>query len=525
MRIATAADVRALDLEAITELGIPGAVLMEVAGRGATDALFDALRAQGLAEKGVRVGVLCGAGNNGGDGYVIARLAASRGADVRVYQCAPRSKEAAPGDDGALNLAILRRVGGVPVLDCTTEARLDEHRASLQSEEVLVDALLGTGATRAPAGAIARAIAFANTNALARLRLAVDLPSGLHADTGGPLGEVFRTDVTVTFAVPKVGLVSWPGVERTGRLVVVDIGIPPALTTRRLGWRLLDDEEVRARLPLRPLGGHKGTFGHVLVVAGAPGTTGAALLAARGAARAGAGLVTIAAPAASRAALEARVLEEMTAALPEAGQPDFAEVLSALCARKHALVIGPGAGQGPTTAATIAHALDATELPVVLDADALGVVAADRALRDRVVAAGARVALTPHPGEAAKLLGVPHAEVQSDRVAAARRIASEWQCAVALKGARTVLAGRGDVLAINPTGNVGLASGGTGDVLAGAVGALCGQGLEPFDALAVGAYLHGRAADLRVATRGVPVGLRASEVADALPDALATLRR
>lgn len=513
MLIATAAEMRALDLEAITDLGIPGAVLMEAAGRGAADAIAAALAGR---VRGVRVGILCGAGNNGGDGYVIARHLSGRGADVRVYQCAPRSREPAPGDDGALNLSILKRLGGVPVLDCTSEGKLDEHRATLAAEDVLVDALLGTGATRNVSGVIARAIALANQSA-PRLRVAVDLPTGLDADTGAVLGEAFAADLTTTFGVPKLGLVGWPGCERAGRLVTIDIGIPPQVVERRLRARFLDARDVAALVPPRPLGGHKGTFGHVLVIAGGPGRTGAALLAARGAQRAGAGLVTIAAPPESRASLEPRVLEAMTAALP-----DDAAGMSALVEDKRAVVYGPGAGLGATTSRILQHLVGSTPLPLVLDADAITTIASDQACREAVVSAHGRVALTPHPGEAARLLGTGTAEVQHDRVGSALRLARELGAAVALKGARTVIADPDGQLAINSTGNPALATGGTGDVLGGVTGALLARGLRPFDALCVAAYVHGAAADA-LARAGNPQGLLAGEVADAIPASFVTL--
>jgi NAD(P)H-hydrate epimerase len=508
--VATAADIRALDLEAITELGIPGAVLMEAAGRGAAEHIAGALEERRIALRDLRVGILCGAGNNGGDGYVIARYLSCRGALVRVYQCAPRSKEPAPGDDAAQNLAILRRLGGVPVIECTSEARLEEHRAELASEEVLVDALLGTGTTRNVSGAIARAIAIANTSQRARLRVAIDLPSGLHADSGAILGEAFGTDLTITFGAPKLGLVSWPGCERTGRLVTVDIGIPPQLVARKLAVRLLEAADVAPLIPARPAGAHKGTFGHVLVIAGEPGKTGAALLAARAAQRAGAGLVTIAASPGVRGAVEARVLECMTDEL--AGPAD----LTRLAERKTALVVGPGLGISPEAEALLLAALELT-LPVVIDADGLSVLATSAACRSALLAAGVRAALTPHPAEAARLLGCTTAEVQHDRAAAARRLAAELGAPVALKGARTMIAHPDGSLAINPTGGPALATGGTGDVLAGAVAALCGQGLTSFDALCLATYVHGATADSLIATRGVDRGILAGEVADALP--------
>src|SRR5213080_4916353 len=471
---------RALDRWTI-EHGTPGPVLMERAGGGAARVL----RARLGRPRGPVV-VVCGRGNNGGDGFVVARHLRRARIPVEVWLAA--NPEDVRGDAAGM-LAAWRRGR---------------------------NALLGTGLNAPVSGLAAAVIEAVNrwAESSGRPVLAIDIASGLAADSGRPLGVAIRATVTATFGCAKIGQVVYPGIDYTGILDVVDIGIPPAaLAAVHPRTSLLERGEVGRLLPPRPRDAHKGTFGHVLVIAGSRGKTGAALLAAEGAARAGAGLTTLAVPAALQPAFEGRVREVMTAALPDPGE------IGSMLAGRAAVVCGPGLGVTDETRAVVAEVVRRTPAPLVLDADGLNIVAGTGLLRER---AGPTV-VTPHPGEMARLLGCETAEVQADRLAAARRVARGEGVVVVLKGARTVIAAPDGEAAISPAGNPGMASGGTGDVLAGIVGGLLGQGLAPFDAAILGVLAHGAAGD-RVAARQGEVGLLAGDLLAELPPTLAELQ-
>jgi NAD(P)H-hydrate epimerase len=502
--VVTAAEMRALDEETIQQIGVPGAVLMESAGRG----VVDAIRGLFPTLLGLRVAVVAGAGNNGGDGFVVARHLRNHGAEVSIILCA--APEKVTGDARVHFDAALR--SGVPLLDGTAQG-FAGSTLLLDGAQVIVDALLGTGVSRPVEGHLADVIA--RVNAAAGLRVAVDLPSGLDADRGHPLGTCVRADHTVTFAFPKLGLVTAPGFTYTGRLHVVDIGIAKirAAAVRRL---LLDEICIAPLQQPRPPTGHKGTFGHALIVAGSHGHTGAALLAGEACARAGAGLVTIASPDGAQAALAARVVEVMTAAVgPEPLDGDAAwQKLAPLTEGKRALGFGPGVPRDDGTARLLDRVLAHWRGPLVIDADGLNLLSRDLAPLDTT---SAQVVLTPHPAEMARLAGIATDEVQADRVGVAERFAAQHRCVVVLKGARTVVASEGRT-AINPTGNPGMGSGGTGDVLTGVICALLAQGMAPFAAACAGVFLHGRAGDLARDEIG-EAGLLASDLVEALPRA------
>ena len=495
--LVTAAEMRAMDRETIDGLGIPAALLMEHAGRAVAAAV------QARARPHAHVVVVCGSGNNGGDGFACARWLRERGFDARVVLAKGRPK---PGGEAALHLGIYERMGG-PV----------GETLDLGGADVIVDALLGTGLASPVGGALADAIAAVNR--AGALRLAVDLPSGLDADTGAVLGVAVAADVTVTLACAKVGLVSHPGCERAGELVVADIGIPARLAAGARAL-LFEEADAAALVPHRTLGGHKGTFGHVVVAAGSAGKVGAALLATSGALRAGAGLVTLATPPAAAAAVLGRIPEAMHAVFdPEAADADAA--LAQLLDGKRALAWGPGMPTSDAAGRTLRRLAVSVELPLVLDADGLNHLG--REVASLKAARGPRI-LTPHPGEAARLLGKDTAAVQADRVAAARTLAATSGAVVVLKGARTVVAAPDGVATINPTGNPGMGTGGTGDVLSGVLGALLAQGLAPLDAARLGVYLHGLAGDRAARSHG-PIGLVAGDVAAELPAAFASLSK
>jgi NAD(P)H-hydrate epimerase len=493
---------QAIDRAAIDGLGIPGRSLMASAG----DAV--AREALSLLGPGGRVHVLCGAGNNGGDGYVAARLLRGRGAAVRVEALVPA--ERLTGDAAAERADA--EAAGVPVADATGSP----GPISAGPGDVVVDALLGTGLSRAPVGRFAEAIAaIAAARAAGARVLSVDVPSGLSADTGRPLGPCVEADRTVTFAFLKRGLVMFPGAALAGVVVVADIGIPAAAAGRvPIEAELLDEASARTLVPARGAEAHKGDAGRVLVVAGSPGKAGAAHLAVLGALRGGAGLVTLASrPEVLPQALAGRP-EAMSVALPSAGPLAAADLdaLRGAAEGMDALVIGPGIPRGPGTGALVRALLAAARVPAVLDADALNALAE---APEGPAGLGAPIILTPHPGEMARLCGITGAAVQADRVGLARARAEAWGAVVTLKGARTVVAAPGRATAIIPTGNPGMATGGTGDVLAGLTGALLGSGLAPREAAAAAAWVHGRAGDLAARRQGER-GLLAGDLADAI---------
>jgi NAD(P)H-hydrate epimerase len=508
MILVTADEMREMDRRTIEEVGIPGRVLMEKAGSGATR--FLCRRFPDLAR--MNVGVAAGRGNNGGDGSVIARYLANRGIAVTVYLLADRSQVAG---DAAANLDLLGPLG-VPVVEIQDEKSFAELRTAMRSKDLWVDAILGTGLNSDVRGIYRRVIDFINS--LRKPVFAVDVPSGLHSDTGQLCGTCLRASATATFGFAKTGQQLYPGVAVTGDLEVVDIGIPRAVVEEvRPRQHLLTREHVQRCLPARPDDSHKGQTGHLLVVAGSPGKTGAAAMTATSALRAGAGLVTVAVAQSLNSILEILLLEAMTEPLPEEGngilgESCFDRILQ-LLSGKRCLAIGPGLGQRPATGKLILRLIADCGVPMVIDADGLNHLSADT---DVLRKATSPVILTPHPGEMARLTGKTSTEVQSDRIRAAREFAQGFGVHVVLKGARTAVAHPDGGVFINPTGNAGMASGGMGDVLTGLIAGFLAQGLSAEAAAQSGVYLHGAAADTLAEAMG-PIGYLASEVMDAIP--------
>jgi NAD(P)H-hydrate epimerase len=457
------------------------------------------------------VAIVCGKGGNGGDGFVAARWLKRRGARPSVWLTAPAAEI---GGDAGRKLGDLVRAGIRPRLVAADVA----VAADLAAADVVVDALLGTGSHGAPAGLVARMIQL--INACGRPVVALDIPSGLPADGEAPAGPVVRAALTVTFAGLKRGLVTGPGLDVAGRVRVVDIGVPAAEVARGVTSFLLEAADVARLLPPRPRAAHKGTYGHLLIVAGSLGKTGAAALAARAAMRSGAGLVTVATAASQQPVLASLLLEAMTEPLAETAARSVGlkamEAIVDLAARRDAVALGPGLGLDGETQALARELVRELAAPMVVDADALTAIAGHL---DALAAARGPRCLTPHPGEMARLLDVAVADVERDRIGAARRLAMAQRAHVALKGAGSVIATPAGDTYVNPTGNPGMASGGTGDVLTGMVGAFLARGLAPDDALRAAVYLHGRAGDL-AATRVGQEALVASDVIAELPQAI-----
>lgn len=480
-----AADVRAIDQAAIHEFGIPGIDLMERAGAAA----FAALRQRWPEAR--TLSAVCGGGNNGGDGYVVARLAHEQGFDVRVF---PLSPPASLKGDARLALERFRDAGG---------AALDFIPEDFEATEILVDALFGTGLDREVTGAAAEVIRAVNRyrdrgrthRPDRRAVVALDIASGLHADSGACLGAAIRADLTVTFVALKRGLFTGDGPEQSGEVILDDLGIPPrARQGAKPSARLWTAPEPA--LTRRTRSAHKGLYGHVLVVGGDHGYSGAARLAGEAAARVGAGLVSVATRPEHAPVLNLTRPELMCRGVEHPFD------LEPLLEQASVVAIGPGLGRSDWTRAFWAQVID-TDLPLVVDADALNLLAETPIRRGNWV-------LTPHPGEAARLLGVTNAAIQRDRFAAVEALQSRYGGVAVLKGAGTLVQAEGDRPTVCTAGNPGMASGGMGDVLTGVIAGLISQKLELPDAARLGVWLHAAAGDR--AARDGERGLLASDL-------------
>ena len=494
MRVLNTQQMREADRRTIEDVGIPSIVLMENAGRQAVAAMEAAF--EGLPNS--RVGVLCGRGNNGGDGFVVARTLIQRGIETMVFVLGSVSEVRG---DARTNLEVLGRIG-LTVVEITSAQEWELHFSEISECDLLVDALLGTGFHGHLTGILETVVA--DVNDLAVPVVAIDLPTGLSADTHEVGSDAIVAAMTITLAAPKIPLVLPPADTHAGDLVIADIGIPLPLLDEVDGpyIELLTRERMRELVSVRTPEAHKGDFGHVLIVAGSMGRTGAAHLAALGALRSGAGLVTVATPRACVPIVASMGPEYMTLALEETpeGAVDFAALDRVLDFKCDVMAVGPGLGSGPSTAAFVQGLVERSGVPLVLDADALNAFAGDP---DRLVARdGLEVVITPHPGEMARLLDRTVDLVQKDRLGAAREFAASHRVHVVLKGHRTIIAGPEDRAFINLTGNPGMATGGTGDVLTGMIAAFLAQLLDPEAACKVGVYLHGSAGDLAEAEEG-----------------------
>lgn len=516
MRILTAEAMREVDRAAIEDLGIPSLVLMENAAIGVVEALGKA-----FGEEAESVAIFCGPGNNGGDGLAVARHLSVRGWEVRVFLVTGGRQLSA---DAEVQLGICRKAE-LPILEVAGEERLGPALEAAAECDVVVDALFGTGLTRPLEGLFAQVVDAINE--LPAPCVAVDLPSGLSASEAQPIGPHVEADLTVTFAAPKVAHVFPPAADAVGEMVVTDLGIPPRLVNEVEeddgDLHLLMGEELADLLPEREPGSHKGDYGHALIVAGSPGKAGAAILAARAAVRAGAGLVTVGVPEPIVQTVDLGSIESMTLGLPAGASGQIADeavgtVLDA-AEGKAVLALGPGLGQEAETQTAIRRLVLDCPLPVVIDADGLNAFAGHAG---DLTSRRAETVLTPHPGELGRLLGVSTAQIQEDRVAAARGAAEETGAIVVLKGHLSLIAS-GTAVFVNPTGNPGMATGGSGDVLTGLIAGLIAQGLDALDASVLAVYLHGLAGDLAAGRLG-EIALAASDLIELLPAAFAALR-
>ena len=509
MKLVTAEEMQMIDNLATTEYKIPSLLLMENAGLQVARVVQDILPKTG---SNCRILILAGKGNNGGDGLVAARHLLNAGLEVKVVLLA-RSREV-QGDAG-INLEILRQLG-VAVLPLREEKDLNAVRVTLLSTDLIVDAIYGTGFRGKVPSLVGKLIRLVNSQA--RPVIAVDIPSGVEASTGMVASEAMRADYTVTFALPKVGTVLEPGHSLAGELKVVDISIPRALLeAQRLTRMVLDRQWCRSQMVKRPSESHKGDYGHVLVLGGSVGLTGAVCLTGEAALRTGAGLVTVGVPASLHMIMETKLTEVMSRPLPETANqtlaPEGLLSLEDLFSRVTVVAVGPGMSRYPEAREFIRELLKMVSVPIVIDADGLNALAEDPTI---LQGAQGSVILTPHPGEMARLLGISVEEVQADRLAVAHKAATQLKAVVVLKGAQSVVATPEGQLLINPTGNPGMATGGTGDVLTGIIAGLIAQGLAPATASALGVYIHGAAGDLARREKGMR-GLIAGDLLQFLP--------
>jgi ADP-dependent NAD(P)H-hydrate dehydratase / NAD(P)H-hydrate epimerase len=515
MRVLNAAQMRDADRQTIEDIGIPSMVLMENAGRQVVAALEAAY--DDLSDK--HVAVLCGPGNNGGDGFVVARTLHQRGVDVSVFVIA---MTAGIKGDARLNLEILGRLG-LTVVEITDEQAWDLHFSEISQCDLIVDAIFGTG-LKSPLSGMMETVA-ADVNASGLPVIAIDLPSGLSADHAEPIGECIHAAMTVTLAAPKQPLVLPPAESHAGSIVVADIGIPPEVIDNLAGPRLdlLTREAMRELIQPRQSDSHKGDYGHVLIVAGSRGKTGAAYLAAIGALRAGAGLVTLAVPQSSQPIVAAMAPEYMTVPLEETpeGRVSIGALPDLLEFEQDVIAVGPGLGTGPDVTAFVRELVEKSDTPLVLDADALNAIASDPDLLQ--TGGGARpIIITPHPGEMSRLANMSIDEVQANRLDVARDFAVQHQIYVILKGYRTLIATPEGKVFINPLGNPGMATGGTGDVLTGVVAGWLAQLLDAEAACKIAVYLHALAGDLTEADEG-DIAMTAGDLAAHLSDAVLDL--
>ncbi len=516
MKIVTAEQMYNIDNKC-ADIGLPTAVLMENAGKAVAEEVRQVL---GTVSK-QHILVLIGPGNNGGDGLVAARHLHDWGAKVTLYLCSQRS-----ADDPNLKLVQER---GITTIDGTQDEELARLNEGLSSATAVIDALFGTGRSRPLRGIFARVLdetGKVKRGQPHRRLIALDLPSGLDADTGAVDPACPYADNTITLGFPKLGLFNFPGAERAGKISVADIGIPPYLA-EQINTELITDEWARSVLPKRPLDANKGSFGRVLVVAGSINYIGAAYLACSGAIRVGAGLVTLATAHSLQPILASKLTEVTYLPLPESRpgiiSPKAAKLIHQQLDAYNVLLLGCGLGQSQSvirfTRATLLHSRKPVP-PLVLDADALNTLAQVPNWWQQLAS---DAILTPHPGEMARLAGVAVDEVQSDRVGTARRLAPEWHKTIVLKGAYTVIATPDDRVKVSPIANPGLASAGTGDVLTGAIAGLMAQGLALFEAASLGVYLHGKAGDT-VKDRLGDAGVIASDLLPELPVVIKQLK-
>jgi hydroxyethylthiazole kinase-like uncharacterized protein yjeF len=514
LKVSTAKEMQNIDKRTIEVYHIPGIVLMENAGLRVVEALEETCEDLPC----LKVAVIAGKGNNGGDGFVVARHLENRGVSTRVFLLAQKSDLTG---DAKKNLESIVKIG----LDIEEirENDMQGFETKIRDFDILIDAILGTGLHAKVKGYYRDIIEIINRSG--KPVVSIDIPSGLSSDTGEVLGEHIRADMTVTFALPKRGHVLYPSAKSVGELRIVDISIPQkAIDEEGINVELLDEEDIRKIITLREPDAHKGTFGHVLVVSGSLGKSGAAGLAGLGALRSGAGLVTLAMPKSLINGIAGSLLEAMTLPLDETKEGTISQKAADCIIEKSqemdALVVGPGLTIHPDTVSFLKKILKGLKIPVLIDADGINGLAllGTDILKKREIP----LILTPHPGEMARLIKKSVGEIQKDRLGAAESFSKKYGLYLALKGAGTVIADPRGHLFINTTGNPGMATAGSGDALSGIIGGFLAQKIDPLDSLKAGVYLHGLAGDIAASELG-ETSLITGDILDALPFAIKSL--
>jgi NAD(P)H-hydrate epimerase len=501
-----------IDTWAIHKLGIPGTVLMENAGRGCVDVLENYFELEDI-----KALIICGKGNNGGDGFVVARHLANRGAEVEIALLGNVSDLKG---DALLNYRIAKKAGHDirPTLNMNRLTNMYRTFAP----NVIIDAIFGTGFQGAPKGIYKRAIELVNSTEV--FILSIDIPSGINGDDGQLQKTCIIADATATMCLPKRGNYLYPGRAFCGDLYTIDIGVPYELINTDYP-QVTEYDDILSLIPYRPPDGNKGTFGQVLVVAGARGFSGAAAMAAHAALKVGAGLVRLAAPRGIMNALEAKLLEvvkiplEQTAA--ETISPAASKTLRPILKTSEVVVIGPGMTTHPQTAEFISDILPRINVPMIIDADAINIIAQNPSLLKKIKTP---FIMTPHPGELARLINMTPRMINRQRIDLALEYARKFNCVMVLKGAPTVIADPEGKTFVNPTGNSGLASAGSGDVLVGMIAGFLGQGQSPTNAAVTAVFLHGLCADLAIKDSN-EYALTASDLIDRTPGAMNYLLR
>ena len=511
MKLVTPKQMNAMDACAIEEYGIPGLLLMENA---ASAVVSEAVSMLGGC-RGKRVVALAGRGSNGGDAFAAARLLHCKGADVRVYLIG--SKTGISGD-ALSNLTILENIG-VQVIELLEEKSLDTLCAEMKNAQLILDGIFGTGLSREVSGLAGAVIEKANTSGSAIL--SIDIPSGVDGMDGTVKGVCINSTATVTFCLPKTGLVLHPGCEYTGRLITADIGMPLcAINRQEICTELIDAEMVSPIIPCRTANSNKGDYGKVLLITGSTGMTGSGCLASMAALRSGAGLVYTGVPKSLAHIHGSALTEPIILPLEDGGSgclaaQSAAQILEHM-KRMNVAAIGPGLTASTGIKEMVKKIISESTIPLVLDADALNAISGDAAILKNL---SVNAVVTPHPGEMARMTGLSIRDVQADRIGAAKRFAADYGVTVVLKGSRTIVAQPDGHIFINPTGNAGMATAGTGDVLTGIIAGLAAQGAAAGDAAVAGVFLHGLAGDAAAAEMGLH-GMLASDVIKHLPQTL-----
>jgi ADP-dependent NAD(P)H-hydrate dehydratase / NAD(P)H-hydrate epimerase len=515
MKVVTPAQMNEIDSKAINEYGIPGIVLMENAAIKVVEEIKKHLKTL----QGKEIFVFAGKGNNGGDAFTVARHVFNNGARVRVYIAA--DIRGITGDAG-INLNIIKKMG-VEILQLAEKEQLAALRDSLKTSDIIVDGILGTGFKGSLTGIVKDLVEVLNISPAPII--SIDIPTGVNGETGSVQGSCIKAERTVTFGLPKLGLIIHPGCEYTGEVIVADIGIPSEVfNSMDININLISGSLVSKLIPDRYSNSNKGDYGRVFIVTGSVGMTGAGILAASSALRSGAGLVYTGVPAMLTSIYDTALIETVTIPLKDNGtgilaRAGIADILDRID-KSTAAAIGPGLSVNDDVTDIIYDIIENASKPLILDADALNVLSRDVSILKKLKV---KAVITPHPGEMARLSGISIDQVQNNRIKVAAEFAQKWNVTTVLKGSRTIVALPDGTVYINTNGNSGLSTAGTGDVLTGLITGLVGQGAELSGAAIAGVYLHGLAGDNAAKIKGEH-GMIAGDLLEELPKVIKCLK-